>query len=81
MMKSFHVRMAELTFKREKTAEDMRELKHCLQLNLDYVQSMANLENHSLAASIIGNDEEQHAICKLIDELQDDPHASKLKKA
>ncbi|WP_342770021.1 DUF7667 family protein [Paenibacillus cellulosilyticus] len=83
IMKSFHTRMAEICTvnkTRELRHDEIEELDHCLQQNANYIWEMLRLKNLSLMASMINDTEWQHELCREIDELADDPHASKIKK-
>lgn len=77
-MKSFHERLAELHMKPNRTAEEMMEFHVCLLRNTEYVHSMLKLNNHSLAASMVGDTGYHHDICAKIDELERDPHSTKV---
>lgn len=77
MVKSFHSRMAELWVlnkQRSLTPDEMEEMQQVLHLNAMYCWEMAQLENLSLVASMIGDTKEQLAICAQIDDLERNPH-------
>lgn len=77
-MKSFHERLAELHMKPNRTAQETMEFHICLLRNTDYVHSMKKLEMHSYVATLWNCAESQHEICAKIDELEQDPHATKV---
>jgi hypothetical protein len=78
MIKSFHERMAELHRKPNLTAAEKSELNMCIWKNEEWVHSMIKLQNHSFVAQMFGDTESLHTICGLIDELQNDPHMTKV---
>ncbi|MGN7457903.1 DUF7667 family protein [Paenibacillus pasadenensis] len=83
MVKSFHARLAELytiNKRREMSCAELAEIDHCLQQNAKYVHELAYLENLSIMASMTSDVDWQHEICRDIDDLMLDPHASKTKK-
>lgn len=81
-IKSYHVRLAELWQKKKNIDElsetDWLEIRHCLELNRKFVESMATLENWSQFYHMIGDTESQHKVCGWIDELANDPHSFKV---
>jgi len=79
-LKSWQIRMAELTFKQKKvdlTCKEERELEDCLKLNANYVWTMMTLENLSLELAAIKDVKGQHEVCRRIEELVNDPHSYK----
>ncbi|MFC5651276.1 hypothetical protein ACFPYJ_19620 [Paenibacillus solisilvae] len=74
-----HERLAELWTKRSRhrlTAEEEMDLEHCLQVNAEYCRQLANLYNLSLVASMTGDIEWQHDICRKIEKFEGRPPAS-----
>jgi hypothetical protein len=68
-----HQRLAELWTlhgKRELTAEEFKEIEHCLTVNANYCWEMAMLENMSLLASMTRDTAWQHEICAEIERVQ-----------
>lgn len=83
MVKSFHVRLAELytvNKRRELSRAELAEIDHCLIQNAKYVHELAYLENLSLMASMTSDVDWQHEICRDIEDLIADPHAAQTKK-
>lgn len=73
-MLSVYKRLAELRFKQRNqglTAEEETEMRHCLDANMNRVRKLAGLENLSYAASVVGDIDWQHDICRQIDEFTD----------
>jgi hypothetical protein len=67
-----HQRLAELwthNKRRPLTPEEMMEVQHCLAENAKYCWKMAYLENASLMASMTGDVDWQHEVCREIDQL------------
>ncbi|WP_248924853.1 DUF7667 family protein [Paenibacillus hamazuiensis] len=74
-----HWRLAELwTVQqyRPLTGSEQQEMSLCLQLNANFARKLAELHNWSYAASIIGDAEWQHEICREIEELESQLHIS-----
>jgi len=79
-LKSWQIRMAELTFKQKRTdltCKEERELEDCLKLNAEFVWNVMKLENLSTELSIINDFHGQHEVCRRIEELVNDPHSYK----
>lgn len=73
-MWSVHLRMAELweiNKKRELTADELTELRHCLEANANLAFKLAKLKNMSLMASMINDTEWNHEICAEIQKITD----------
>lgn len=71
-----HQRLAELwtiRCKRVLTKAEQMELDHCLQTNAKLCWEMAGLENMSLLASMVGDIEWQHELCRDIDHFPHKP--------
>ena len=71
-MLALHQRMAELwTIKQHRplTKEEKKELDLCLDANCNLYWKRVKLENFSLVASMVNDDEWQHEICKKLDDL------------
>lgn len=65
-----HERLAELwvvSKKRTLTPEESMDMEHCLAFNAAYCRELAHLKNLSLIASMTGDTEWQHEICKQIE--------------
>jgi hypothetical protein len=69
-MEQVYMRMAELYQKRKHgtiRADELVELDHCMQLNLDHCWKKIILRNLSLAAHMTNDNEWQHEICAKIE--------------
>jgi hypothetical protein len=67
-----HQRMAELWVlnrRRPLTNEEMTEMSHCLESNVQRAWEIAKLKNLSLLASMTGDVEWQHELCAKLDRL------------
>ncbi|RAP73473.1 DUF7667 family protein [Paenibacillus montanisoli] len=74
-----HERLAELwtiRSKRALSAEELADFEHCLAVNAMICRQVANLYNLSLLASMTGDTEWQHDICRKIERLTGTPPAS-----
>lgn len=73
-----HQRLAELwniqNNHRKLTEDEMRELKICLDANLNKCRKVATLKNLSLVASMTEDTEWQHEICCAIERVYEDFH-------
>lgn len=81
-MKSFHIRLAELTRKRKTkpiTDEEILEIQHCEQQNETYVESVLMLETKIKAAEIVKDTEWESQLYIQLDSLECDPHRTKVK--
>ena len=73
-MWALHRMMAELYHKKKTgtaTRRDLKELDMCLEANMNMAWRISRLENLSLIASLIDDDNWQHEICAEIDELME----------
>lgn len=73
-MLALHKMMAELYYKKKTgtaTREDLKELDMCLEANMNMVWRLSKLENLSLVASMMEDNNWQHEICAEIDKLMD----------
>jgi hypothetical protein len=72
-----HDRMAEIwanTKSRELTKEEMKELKICLDANLNKCRKVAALKNLSFAAAMTGDQDWQFELCSKLEEIYSDFH-------
>ncbi|MCY8867360.1 hypothetical protein MOD76_19725 [Bacillus spizizenii] len=73
-----HQRLAELwniqSNHRKLTEDEMREMKICLDANLNKCRKVATLKNLSLVASMTEDNEWQHEICSAIEKVYEDFH-------
>ncbi|CAG7635403.1 hypothetical protein ACFQI7_06590 [Paenibacillus allorhizosphaerae] len=73
-MLSVHWRLAELWTlqqQRELTDIERSEMSACLHYNAEYARKLASLYNWSMVASMTGDTEWQHEICRQIDKLEE----------
>lgn len=81
-MKSFHIRLAELTRKRKTkplTDAEIIEIQHCQQLNEVYVESVLALQTMIVAAETAKDTEWESELYRQLDSLECDPHRTKVK--
>jgi uncharacterized protein YnzC (UPF0291/DUF896 family) len=81
-MKSFHIRLAELTRKRKTkplTDAEIIEIQQCEQLNETYIESVLMLEHKIKAAEIVKDTEWESELYIQLDSLECDPHRTKVK--
>lgn len=74
-----HERLAELWTKKSRhslTDEEEMDMEHCLKVNAEYCRQLANLYNQSLLASMTGDVDWQHDICRKIEKFDGRPPAS-----
>ncbi|TDG00192.1 DUF7667 family protein [Paenibacillus piri] len=67
-----HWRLAELwtiSRQRDLTEDEQSEISACLHYNAIYARKLSGLYNLSLAASICGDTEWQHDICRQLEKL------------
>ena len=72
-MLAFHNRMAELWFirkNREWTLEEKKEMKICMDANMNRCRKIQEKKNLSLLASMTNDVNWQHEICSDIEELE-----------
>ena len=83
MKKSFHIRLAELTKKRNSsiplTDEELDEIRICELQNETYINSCMDLLTLIDAALIVGDKEWVESLLGKLRQLQDDPHQTKVK--
>lgn len=71
-MWSLHKMMAELWHKHKNgtaTRDEIKELEMCLDANMNMVWKLARLENESLMASMVEDNDWQHEVCAKIDDF------------
>ncbi|MBW5448690.1 hypothetical protein GE107_21840 [Cohnella sp. CFH 77786] len=74
-MRPIYERLAELWYikrRRALTAQERSDFDHCLSVNAAHMSKLAGLYNLSLLASMTGDTEWQHEICRELEKTEGD---------